>query len=52
MFHWLKGSPVDNLTNSAPTQGKFDKLTWWEQLDDGLNWTDNKKFLASLVVLT
>eukprot|EP00298_Acanthocystis_sp_HF-20_P030222 c9321_g1_i1.p1 GENE.c9321_g1_i1~~c9321_g1_i1.p1 ORF type:complete len:163 (+),score=53.91 c9321_g1_i1:126-614(+) len=50
-FHWVKGSPVDTMSNSS-SQGRTDPLTWWEQLDGGNQWTQNKKYLAFLVVFT
>jgi ORMDL family len=38
-FHWIKGSPDEF------TQGEWNGLTLWEQLDAGLPWTPTKKFL-------
>merc|ERR1711998_713500 len=52
LFHWIKGTPLESTWAVNPSQGRFDKLTWWEQLDAGVQWTGNKKFLASLVVFT
>ena len=46
LFHWMKGSPV------AADQGKYDGLTFWEQLDDGVQNTATRKFLTSLPALT
>lgn len=37
LFHWIKGSP-DNFS-----QGEFNGLTLWEQIDDGIPWTKTKK---------
>ena len=37
LFHWIKGSP-DNFS-----QGEFNGLTLWEQIDDGIAWTKTKK---------
>jgi hypothetical protein len=39
LLHWNKGSPVEM------DQGRYDKLTFWEQLDDGVQYTANRKFL-------
>lgn len=38
-FHWTKGSPDDM------TQGEWNGLTFWEQLEAGVPWTKTKKFL-------
>ncbi|CAM9233019.1 unnamed protein product [Phaeothamnion confervicola] len=38
-FHWIKGSPDEF------SQGEWNGLTFWEQLDAGLPWTPTKKFL-------
>ena len=46
LFHWMKGSPV------AADQGKYDGLTFWEQLDDGVQNTATRKFLLFLPALT
>jgi hypothetical protein len=39
MFHWVKGCPDDS------TQGEYNGLTLYEQIDAGVSWTANKKFL-------
>jgi ORMDL family len=44
-FHWIKGSPDEF------TQGEWNGLTWWEQLDAGLPWTPTKKFLMLVPAL-
>ena len=44
LFHWHKGSPI------AADQGAYDKLTFWEQMDDGVQLTRNKKFFTALPV--
>uniref|UniRef100_A0A1I8JNZ4 Acyl_transf_3 domain-containing protein n=1 Tax=Macrostomum lignano TaxID=282301 RepID=A0A1I8JNZ4_9PLAT len=44
-LHWEKGAPFEPLD-----QGESRTLTHWEQLDDGVQFTANKKFL--LVVPT
>ncbi|CAN0457266.1 unnamed protein product [Discosporangium mesarthrocarpum] len=38
-FHWTKGSPDEF------SQGEWNGLTFWEQLDAGLPWTQTKKFV-------
>ena len=45
LFHWKKGSPF------AEDQGVYDKLTWWEQVDNGRQLTRGRKFLTVLPVL-
>lgn len=37
LFHWVKGSP------DTFSQGEFNGLTLWEQLDNGTPWTRTKK---------
>mmetsp|Transcript_5985 Transcript_5985/g.17135 ORF Transcript_5985/g.17135 Transcript_5985/m.17135 type:complete len:170 (-) Transcript_5985:514-1023(-) len=46
VFHWMKGSPVDS------DQGKYDKLTFWEQFDDGVQNTPTRKFFMAVPVVT
>jgi hypothetical protein len=38
-FHWVKGVPFDD-------NGKYDRLTLWEQIDQGVQGTPNRKFLT------
>ena len=38
-FHWIKGCPDDS------TQGEYNALTLYEQIDAGVPWTATKKFL-------
>jgi hypothetical protein len=45
MFHWLQGTPNDT------SQGVYDGLTVWEQLDDGVQFTATRKFLVALPIL-
>jgi hypothetical protein len=42
MLHWMKGSPIDT------DQGRYDRLTFWEQLDDGVQYTKTRKFFTVL----
>mmetsp|Transcript_32319 Transcript_32319/g.91633 ORF Transcript_32319/g.91633 Transcript_32319/m.91633 type:complete len:162 (-) Transcript_32319:223-708(-) len=44
-FHWNKGSPMQE------DQGKYDNLTFWEQLDDGLQYSTTRKFLTAVPVV-
>ena len=39
-FHWKKGTPFAN------DQGMYNRLTWWEQMDNGKQLTRNRKFLV------
>ncbi|KAB1219675.1 ORM1-like protein 2 [Morella rubra] len=39
-FHWKKGTPF------AEDQGIYNRLTWWEQMDNGKQLTRNRKFLT------
>jgi len=45
LLHWVKGSPID------VDQGKYDKLTFWEQLDDGVQYTGTRKFFTLIPVV-
>lgn len=45
LLHWTKGSPVDM------DQGKYDSLTFWEQLDDGVQYTRNRKFFTAIPIV-
>lgn len=33
-------------------QGKYDTLTFWEQLDDGVQYTRNRKFFTAIPIVT
>ena len=41
----LQGSPID------ADQGKYDKLTFWEQLDDGVQYTGTRKFFTGVPIV-
>ena len=45
LLHWNKGSPIDM------DQGKYDFQTFWEQLDDGVQYTPNRKFFTVIPVV-
>jgi len=46
LFHWRRGTPVRS------DQGAYDDKTFWEQMDDGVPWTESKKvlFVAPVVL--
>jgi len=49
LFHWIKGVPFGDFHK---VQGKYDKLTLWEQLDNGVQYTTTRKFFtAELIIL-
>jgi len=41
-FHWVKGAP---FIDAGLEDGKYDKLTLWEQIDYGVQYTSTRKFL-------
>mmetsp|Transcript_13861 Transcript_13861/g.23091 ORF Transcript_13861/g.23091 Transcript_13861/m.23091 type:complete len:195 (+) Transcript_13861:74-658(+) len=45
MLHWIKGCPDDS------TQGEYNGLTLYEQIDAGVPWTSSKKFLILVPTL-
>lgn len=45
LLHWTKGSP------SIEDQGKYDKLTFWEQVDNGTYGTKTRKFLTAVPIV-
>ncbi|KAI9227172.1 MAG: ORMDL family, partial [Piptocephalis tieghemiana] len=45
MFHWTLGTPFQY------EQGDFDSMTLWEQIDQGEQYTDTKKYLTAVPVL-
>lgn len=44
-FHWNRGSPM------WEDQGEFIDKTLWEQIDNGVPWTDTRKFLMVVPIL-
>ncbi|KAG8391963.1 hypothetical protein BUALT_Bualt01G0241900 [Buddleja alternifolia] len=44
-FHWAKGTPFGD------DQGIYNRLTWWEQIDNGKQLTRNRKFLTIVPVV-
>jgi hypothetical protein len=45
LLHWRKGSPF------GEDQGIYDRLTMWEQIDDGVQFTRTKKFFTAVPVV-
>ena len=45
LFHWIKGSPIDG------DQGKYDSLTFWEQIDSEVQGTGTRKFFMMVPVV-
>jgi len=45
IYHWQKGVPFNE------GQGAYDKMTWWEQMDDGRQLTPNRKLLTAVPVI-
>jgi len=45
VLHWIKGCPDET------TQGEYDGLTLYEQIDAGVPWTNTKKFLMVIPTL-
>ena len=44
-FHWIKGSPF------IEDHGEFTHLTFWEQIDDQMQYTRARKFLAAFPLI-
>jgi len=45
LFHWNKG-------NEDPhSDGEFDNMTFWEQIDSGRQWTSSRKFLLTIPII-
>lgn len=44
-FHWNRGSPM------WEDQGEFIDKTLWEQIDNGVPWTDTRKYLMVVPIL-
>ncbi|KAL8172539.1 hypothetical protein V2J09_024343 [Rumex salicifolius] len=44
-FHWKKGTPF------SEDQGIYNRLTWWEQVDNGKQLTRNRKFLTVVPIV-
>ena len=54
-MHWVKGSPLPKsmpgLQWGSGYDDKYDRLTFWEQLDGGQQYTLNKKFLTIVPIV-
>eukprot|EP00695_Tsukubamonas_globosa_P003397 TRINITY_DN610_c0_g1_i1.p1 TRINITY_DN610_c0_g1~~TRINITY_DN610_c0_g1_i1.p1 ORF type:complete len:160 (-),score=23.33 TRINITY_DN610_c0_g1_i1:99-578(-) len=46
LLHWIKGVPIEG----SDSQGKYDKLTFFEQIDQQRQFTTTKKFLLAVPV--
>jgi hypothetical protein len=46
LFHWVKGTPF-----WQEDDGEYDSLTFWEQIDDGVQYTANRKFLTIMPII-
>ena len=49
MFHWQKGVPYGDVVDKQ--QGKFDRLTMWEQMDLGVQFTPTRKFFTIVPIV-
>ena len=45
MFHFVEGVPFES------NSGVYDRLTMWEQIDGGAQYTPAKKWLTSLPIV-
>ena len=45
MFHFVEGVPFES------NSGVYDRLTMWEQIDGGAQYTPAKKWLTSLPIM-
>ncbi|KAL4432391.1 hypothetical protein ABPG77_001690 [Micractinium sp. CCAP 211/92] len=45
LLHWNKGSPIQD------DQGIYDSMTFWEQIDDGVQGTATRKFFTVVPVV-
>ncbi|CAG9461860.1 unnamed protein product [Pedinophyceae sp. YPF-701] len=45
LLHWVKGTPIPG------DQGKYNQLTLWEQVDEGVQGTPNRKFATVVPAL-
>lgn len=45
LFHWVKGSPF------ADDHGQYSQMTFWEQIDDQIQFTRARKFLNILPIV-
>lgn len=49
LFHWQKGVPYGDVVDKQ--QGKFDRLTMWEQMDLGVQFTPTRKFFTIVPIV-
>lgn len=50
-MHWIKGASFAAPFYAATDNGKYDKLTWWEQVDKGQQNTSKKKLLTAIPIV-
>lgn len=46
LFHLIKGAPWE-----TSDQGLARRLTFWEQIDNGMQWTGTRKFLQIIPIV-
>ena len=46
LFHFVKGAPWE-----TSDQGRARRFTFWEQIDNGVQWTGTRKFLQILPIV-
>ena len=46
VMHYVTGTPGE-----LQDQGEYNSLTWWEQLDDGMDWTMSRKALMTIPIV-
>lgn len=50
LLHWKKGTPIPQ-GDVAHDPGVYDHLTFWEQMDEGVQLTRNRKFFTAIPVV-
>lgn len=50
IFHWIKGTPFSD-EGTYVSESKYSKLTLWEQIDSGVQYTPTRKFLTLAPVI-
>jgi len=47
-IHWVKGTP---FSHDVISESKYDKLTLWEQIDSGVQFTPTRKFFTMVPII-
>jgi len=47
-IHWVKGTP---FSHESVSESKYDKLTLWEQIDSGVQFTPTRKFFTIVPII-